>query len=417
MAGASGHEVDASRQEACARARAGAQPFSIICLSSQDWRTALLTNRQQIMLRAAEQGHRVLFVETGYFLGKHLWALFRRRERGSLARRLFMTEEVVPGVLLRKALNVLPWGSTYRLSNAINSGATTQLLRRLAAKLPQPVVLWIYDPSAARMIGSSGEALAVYDCVDDYAEQTTSPRKRELVASCDRKAVLHSSLVFATSTTMYERQRRLNPSTHLVPNAGDYKHFAAAADRTVAAPEVSALPRPVLGFAGNFLASKVDFDLLETVARAVPQWTLLLVGPATFETTPALERLARLPNVRWLGQKPYADLPRYVAAFDVGLIPYVSNAYTRSCFPLKLYEYLAAGKPVVASGLPELSGMEPDVVLVDGPTTFVRAVQAAAARNGDREQLRRRQLASANSWEARAGRLLELVQRELEDQA
>jgi len=417
MAGASGHEVDASRQEARVRARVGAQPFSIICLSSQDWRTALLTNRQQIMLRAAEQGHRVLFVETGYFLGKHLWALLRRRERGSLARRLFMTEEVVPGVLLRKALNVLPWGSTYRLSNAINSGATAQLLRRLAAKLPQPVVLWIYDPSAARMIGSSGEVVAVYDCVDDYTEQTTSSRKRELVASCDRMAVLQSRLVFATSTTMYERQRRLNSSTHLVPNAGDYKHFAAAADRTVAAPEVSALPRPVVGFAGNFLASKVDFDLLEAVARALPRWTLLLVGPAALETASALERLAQLPNVRWLGQKPYADLPRYVAAFDVGLIPYVSNAYTRSCFPLKLYEYLAAGKPVVASGLPELSGMEPDVVLVDGPTTFVRAVQEAAARNGDPEQLRRRQLASANSWEARAGRLLELVQGELEDQA
>jgi glycosyltransferase involved in cell wall biosynthesis len=417
MMGASGHEVEAPRQEASTRARAGAKAFSIICLSSQDWRTALLTNRQQIMLRAADQGHRVLFVETGYFLGKHLWALLRRRERWSLARRLFTTEEVVPGVLLRKALNVLPWGSTYRLSNAINSGATARLLRHLAAKLPQPVVLWIYDPSAARMIGSSGEMLAVYDCVDDYREQTTSSRKRELVASCDRKAVLQSRLVFATSTTMYERQRRLNPSTHLVPNAGDYKHFAVAADRTVAAPEVSDLPRPVLGFAGNFLASKIDLDLLEAVARALPQSTLLLIGPATQETAPTLERLAQLPSVRWLGEKPYADLPRYVAAFDVGLIPYVSNAYTRSCFPLKLYEYLAAGKPVVASGLPELSGMEPDVVLVDGPTTFVRAVQEAAARNGDREQLRRRRLASANSWEARAGRLIELVQRELEDQA
>ena len=173
----------------------------------------------------------------------------------------------------------------------------------------------------------------------------------------------------------------------------------------------------MLGFAGNFLASKVNFDLLEALARALPQSTLLLIGPATQETAPTLQGLAQLPSVRWLGEKPYADLPRYVAAFDVGLIPYVSNAYTRSCFPLKLYEYLAAGKPVVASGLPELSGMEPEVVLVDDATAFVNEVQEAAARNGNREQLRRRQLASANSWEARAGRLLELVQRELIDQA
>jgi glycosyltransferase involved in cell wall biosynthesis len=100
-----------------------------------------------------------------------------------------------------------------------------------------------------------------------------------------------------------------------------------------------------------------DFDLLEDLARALPQSTLLLIGPATSETASALERLAQLPSVHWLGQKPYVELPRYVAAFDVGLIPYVSNAHTRSCFPLKVYEYLAAGKPAVASGLPELAGV------------------------------------------------------------
>ncbi len=406
--------VSASRRGASWRSSVSTQPFSIICLSSQDWRTALLTNRQQIMLRAAQRGHRVLFVETGYFLGKHLWALFRRGERRSLARRLFSTEDVVPGVQLRKSLNVLPWGSKYRVTNVINTAVTALLLRRLAANLPQPTVLWIYDPSTARMVGSCGEELAVYDCVDDYTEQTASARKREMVVACDRVAALRSRVVFTTSTAMYERQRGLNSSTHLVRNAGDYEHFVGAADRAIAAPEVSDLPRPVLGFAGNFLASKVDFDLLEDVARALPQWTLLLIGPATTETASVLERLAELSNVRWLGQKPYAELPRYVAAFDVGLIPYVSNAYTRSCFPLKLYEYLAAGKPVVASGLPELAEMEPDVVLVDGTTTFIQAVQRAVGRNGEAERLRRRQLASRNSWEARTGRLLELVRRELE---
>jgi glycosyltransferase involved in cell wall biosynthesis len=389
------------------------RPFSIICLSSQDWRVALPTNRQQVMRRVARRGHQVLFVETGNFLGRHLWALLFGTERRSLARRLFSTEEVDTGVLLRKALNVLPWGSKYRLAKAFNSAITASFLRRLAAGLPKPVVLWIYDPGAAGMAGSCGEEFAVYDCVDDYAEHATSAQSREMVATGDRLAVLRSRLVFTTSTAMYERQRRLNPATHLVPNAGDYEHFVRADDRALAAPEISDLPRPVLGFTGNFLASKVDFSLLEDVAHALPQWTLLLIGPATPDTASALERLAKHPSVHWLGQKPYVELPGYVAAFDVGLIPYVSNAYTRSCFPLKLYEYLAAGKPVVASGLPELAEMEPDVVLVDRPESFIEAVQEAVGQNGEADRLRRRQLAARNSWETKTELLLQLVRREL----
>jgi hypothetical protein len=97
------------------------RPFSIVCLSSQDWRAALPTNRQQVMLRAAQQGHDVLFVETGYFLGRHLWSLARGHDRRSLKQRLFSTEEVASGVRIRKAHNLVPWGSTYRLPKAISS--------------------------------------------------------------------------------------------------------------------------------------------------------------------------------------------------------------------------------------------------------------------------------------------------------
>jgi glycosyltransferase involved in cell wall biosynthesis len=383
--------------------------LSIICLSPQDWRVALPTNRQQIMHRAARRGHEVLFVETGHFVGRLLWALVRGPNRRSLARRLFATEEVMPGVRLRKAVNVLPWRATSVFANAVDCAVTAALLRRFAHRLRRPVVLWIYDPGSARMAGSCGEELTVYDCVDDYAEQSSSPRGRAVATAGDRIAVLRSRLVFVTSKTMLERQRLLNPETHLVPNAADPVHFAQAADRASSAPEAGELPRPVLGFAGNFLASKVDFDLLEEVARLRRQWTVLLIGPETSETASALGQVARLPNVHWIGARPYSDLPKYVAAFDVGLIPYLSNAYTRSCFPLKLYEYLAAGKPVVATGVPELAGMEPDVVLVDGAERVVAAVEAALERLGDADSERRMQLAAQNSWDTRTDRLLELV--------
>lgn len=396
-----------------AAARADGNPFSIICLSPQDWRVQLPTNRQQIMRRAADRGHEVLFVETGYFLGRHIWDLVRGRDRRSLVQRIVSAEQVAPRVSARKALNVLPWLVRYHLPNAVNCAVTARHLRRLAARLPKPVVLWIYDPSSARMTGSCGEVFAVYDCVDDYVQQAVSPKVKQLVISCDRTAAERARLVFTTSTTMYERQRQVNARTHLVPNVGDYEHFVHAAEGSYAAPEVAGLSPPVLGFAGNFLISKVDFMLLEELALARPQWNLLLIGPAESDAASALERLTRLPNIRWVGPKPYAVLPRYVAAFDVGLIPYVSNAYTRSCFPLKTYEYLAAGKPVVASGLPELAGMKPDVLLADDPASFTNAVEAVLGRLGAQDRARRTELASRNTWETRAERLLTLIQREL----
>ncbi|MEZ5099334.1 MAG: hypothetical protein R3C15_05935 [Thermoleophilia bacterium] len=166
------------------------RPFSIVCLSSQDWRVDLPTNRHQIMRRAAGRGHRVLFVETGGFLGKHLVAALRGGpDRASLVARLRATEEVAPGIAARKARNVLPWGQRSPLACRVNAAATARSLRRLVRSLPQPVVLWLYDPGAAGTIGGCGEAFAVYDCVDDYAEQVgDDPRRRALVRAGDERA-------------------------------------------------------------------------------------------------------------------------------------------------------------------------------------------------------------------------------------
>jgi glycosyltransferase involved in cell wall biosynthesis len=390
---------------------AGAR-FSVVCLSPQEWAVDLPTNRQQLMLRVAERGHPVLFVETGAFLGRRLWPLRGSRER--LLRRLASSVPAAPGVRLTAAPNVLPWGHRFRLASRVNAVLTARALRRLARRLPPPVVLWLYDPCFADAVGRSGEVFAVYDCVDDYAEQAGADRrKRALVAACDEAAARSARLVFATARPLLERHLRTNARTHLVRNVGDYAHFAPAADRALAEPELAALERPVIGFAGNFLGGKVDLDLLEGLALERPGWTLLLVGPARAETRVRLERLGRLANVRWLGPRPYAELPRAVAAFDVALIPYRSNAYTRSCFPLKTFEYLAAGKPVVASGLPELAGLEPHVQLADGAPAFLAAVEAALLRLDEAARTDRQALAAANTWESRAETLLGLIGAEL----
>jgi glycosyltransferase involved in cell wall biosynthesis len=387
--------------------------FSIVCLSPQDWDAPLPTNRQQIMSRAARRGHRVVFVETGGFVGRHLWRLLRGLSRGSLARRLLAGDEVAPGIRVVKLLNLLPFGQRYAAVNRLNWRLGAHAVRREARRLPEPRVAWIYDPRGVEALGSLGEAFAVYDCVDDYAEQASYARRsKALVETADREAGVAARLVFATTRPLFERHAARNAKTHLVSNVGDFEHFAVAFERSIAEPELLGLPRPVLGFAGNLAASKVDFDLLATLAGAFAHGTLLLAGPAERAVSDRLAQVCSLPNVHWLGPRSYGDLPRVVAAFDVALIPYLENEYTRSCFPLKLYEYLAAGKAVVATGLPELAGLEPHAVVAADATAAVAAVEEALERGNEGLQ-DRRALAAGNTWETRTSRLLELVDEEL----
>jgi glycosyltransferase involved in cell wall biosynthesis len=387
--------------------------FSIVCLSSQDWDEALPTNRQQIMARAAQRGHRVLFVETGGFLGKHLAALLRGPGRLSLARRLLAVERVAPGVDARKSLNVLPWGQRFDLSRRVNAAATFLVLRVLARRRPRPLLLWVYDPAAVPLDRPVPWPM-VYDVVDDYPEQAGGGARGALVAAADRSVASSARLVFATTPMLVERQSARNEHTHLVPNGADFTHFSTAADAAAASPDVAELRHPVIGFTGNLHAMKVDFDLLRRLARARPNWTFLLVGPAQKDVEAPLAELVAEPNVVWLGPRAFAELPRYVAAFDVGLIPYLTNAYTRNCSPLKLYEYLAAGKPVVATGLPSLEGMEPDVVVAEGGVApVVAALDAALAATGEAEVARRMATAAENTWDGRAERLLSLVDAEI----
>lgn len=385
--------------------------FSIICLSDSGWDLPLPTNRQQIMRRAAERGHEVLFVQTGPFFGRKLAAALRQRP-------LRLSELVTPAaaaprVSTLSALNVLPFGHHRRISNAVNNRLTAALLKRVSRRLPRPVVLWIYDPAASGMAGHCGEDFAVYDCVDDFPSIATyDEHQRAIAAAGDRRAARRSRLVFATSSALAERHRQVQPRTTLVRNVGDYAHFSPAVDRAYAAPEVADLSGPVIGFAGNFMSGKVDLDMIEAVA-AREDWTLLLVGPADDAARPRLEALARRPNVRWVGPKPYAEVPRYVAAFDVGLCPNQWNAYGASCFPLKVFEYLAAGKPVVVSGNPDCAGMEPDVLLSRGGDAFVASVERALGCLSPEDRDRRVELASQNTWETRVTRLLGLVGDEL----
>jgi glycosyltransferase involved in cell wall biosynthesis len=249
-----------------------------------------------------------------------------------------------------------------------------------------------------------------YHCLDFCAR----PEEEALVRRADR--------VFCVSETLVAKHRALNPRTHLLANGVDLELFDPARAERLPPPSDLAPGRRHIGFLGA-INHHLDLDLLLAVARAFPEDSLTLVGKVQTRETAvrggqreALDALRRLPNVAVLGFKPTADVPRYLHAFDVCLIPFRDDPFNRECDPLKLYEYAAMGKPVVSTRVaPASVRYESLGYVADTPSAFVQAVARALSEPEGPERRRARQaMARAHGWEAVVSRAWEVLDPALE---
>ena len=287
----------------------------------------------------------------------------------------------------------------------LNASLLTASIRYYArrAGLTRPI-LWTFMPNTIGLVGKLGESRVIYHCVDEYSAFAGVPR--EALRRMEEALVRRADLVLASSETLAEERRRWNPRTHFVSHGVDVTHFARALDAGVTPPaDAGALAPPVIGFFG-LIAEWIDLELIAEIARRRPAWTVVMIGKANVDTS----ALRALPNVRLLGQKPYAALPAYCRAFDVGIIPFRIDALTVRANPLKLREYLAAGLPVVSSDLPEVRKYAGLVHLATGADGFLAAIEAALAeRSADRARARTAAMAD-ESWEARVEQISELIE-------
>jgi glycosyltransferase involved in cell wall biosynthesis len=263
--------------------------------------------------------------------------------------------------------------------------------------------LWTFLPNAAPYLGMPGQTLSVYYCVDEHALFSTLDRDR--TAAAERELLANVDLVFATSDSLAERKRAVNPHTHVALHGVDHARFARALDADTPEPaDVAALPRPRLGFYGA-LADWVDLDLLAAVARARPDWSIVLIGDEQSDTA----AVAGLPNVHRLGRRRNDELPQYCKAFDVGLIPYRISAQLPFRNPIKLREYLAAGLPVVATPMPDVRRYERWCSIADTAPGFVESVEEALRHDSPALREERSRAMMAETWSARAAEIDRVV--------
>ena len=259
------------------------------------------------------------------------------------------------------------------------------------------VQLPFWQPLAVKLRERFGWKL-VYDCMDKHSGfSTNNPAmlKEEAMLSHE------SDLVLATSHKLLKEQKQLNKRCVLVPNGCEFDHFSISLGAIPRA--LQALPRPIIGYFGA-IADWFDTELVAEMARLRPSWSFVLIG-STFSA--CLEPFQNLTNIHLLGEQPYQALPAYLHAFDACLIPFKLNPLTEATNPVKFYEYLSAGKPVVATPLPELVPYEVEglVSLGQNPQEFVEKIERALQQNSAERVAARRRFAQQNTWEERFARI------------
>ncbi len=386
----------------------------IVCLSPDVW--GEVKRPQQLMTRLAARTP-VIYVEPAASfasLARHpLRELSGGRARWSRAIGGH-ADQLAPGVHVVTPLAAVPAHHRGLLAAGGLQEAEERFARRsveerirdaIAALGLRSTALWVSEPTALDGLDAFAHTL-VYDCVDrwtDFPGPVTDGSWRERVVRDEEALLSAADVVFCSAEGLYASKADVaRGKVSMLRNAADVAHFTPAGRARPS--DIARLPGPLVGYIGA-IAEWVDLELIRDAARLRPGWSFVLVGPAFSGAisgdSSALALLDGVPNVHLTGPRPYHEVPAYLEAFDVAVIPFKLNGLTEDTNPIKLYEYLAAGKPVVSTPLPEASTVD-GVLIADTAEAYVAQVQTALA-DGDPDAVARRcATAACNSWEVRA---------------
>lgn len=282
--------------------------------------------------------------------------------------------------------------------------AISRALRQLG--LRRDPLLWVYIPTVAPYLRGLRRRGLVYHCVDRW--WAFSDYNADVMRACHASLCRTADVTFASAAALLDDCREYTPNAHLMRHGVEWRHFATAALEPPPRPsDIADIQGPILGFFGLF-HEWVNQDLLLQLADTFPSATLILIGKADIDVS----RLQQRSNIRLLGQKPYAELPAYAAAFDIGLIPFHDNELTQAVNPIKLREYLSAGMPVVATALPEIVAFadNPLVCAVRGTDEFIAAVGGLLDRKFSPDARRRAAMEMrGESWPGRCAEMAKFV--------
>jgi glycosyltransferase involved in cell wall biosynthesis len=288
-----------------------------------------------------------------------------------------------------------------RMNVAVGKLLVKRALKRLGF---ERTVSWFAVPHPGFLANAFGEAAVVYYCIDDYAALPDVDARA--VAEMDAHLTSQADQVFVASSLMLRTKQRSTPSAVLAPHGVDVALFRTVSDPLLSiAPAARNLRRPVIGFYGS-IEAWIDLDLIADLAERRPEWTFLMIGRLAVDAG----RLKTLPNVVFAGPQPYQSLPAWAKAFDVAIIPYRLTRQVMNSAPLKLREYLATGKPIVAVPAPEIERFAGLVRIAEDPDRFITEIEDALGNDGEADRANRIAAASTMTWDARISEVVKVVE-------
>lgn len=388
--------------------------YDLVYFGPGPW-SGLWRNRHYLMSRFARQ-NRVLYVEPPPYLRPVVRQLLQDRKPWRMLRRPFLSQ-VQDGLYVYHSPVFAPISGRWPLSamtRLIRRALLLRTMRRLGMERP---IIWLSRPEMGSLIGQFRERLTIYHVVDEYtAYQGVTEELASRLRRQEEELIARADLVIVVSQMLWESKRQRNPHTYLVPNGVDFEAFQHAMTGENPPPEdLIAIKEPRLVYAG-LIGFRLDLPLLIAVARRRPEWSFVLIGQVDGRgCEDELKKLQGLPNVHFLGIRPASMVPSCLLACQVCLLPYRRSEESRHIDPIKLYEGMASGRPVVSTPIPAVLPYSDLIWIASDDRAFEAAIEGALGEQDGEKARNRRSVAAANTWEKRVEQISALIQARLGD--
>ena len=367
--------------------------MDIIYFSNTLWHS--LRQRPQQIALALSKKNRVLFVEPA----TNIFSLIKSNKNNNNFFHIKNTN-----LFILKAIPTLPFKNYFSFLNKYYQNKVYRTVKKIIKNLEfSDMINWLTFPSHAPLIGKFNEKFLIYECMDEYVEFEKT-YKRSLLNRYEEEIIDNADLIIVTSDALLESKKRHSKKIFLSTNAAEVEYFEKVVNGNFEKLRIFSNENPVIGYIG-IIQQKLDYELIENLIKNNPFWNFLFIGPIRTD----ISQIEKYNNVKFTNYIPYSELLPYLKTIDIAIVPFSINKMTENINPIKIYEFIAAGKPVVSTPFPEAKKFTRFVNIASGYKEFTIAISKELKENSNEKISLRLAFVKKHNWQERANVLEEKI--------